>query len=88
MSLILKVMNGSRGNDAHPRAGYRLLAGVKEVIFREPAGEAVKPSAFIWLHGAEEALVLNLDGSAYVMNEAGRTVSYFEVGVAQQKAAA
>lgn len=86
--LYLKIMNAARGNDDHPRQGYRLLSGVKEVIFREPydpitSDQSGKPSAFIWLHDCPEPVILDLEGSAYVMNEKGVTISRFEVSASR-----
>lgn len=83
MSLIVKIMCANRGNDAHPRHGHHLYSDVKEVWFNEPS-EARGPQAILVFKMATEAepvdrLVHNLYGNVYVMNEAGRTISSFEV---------
>lgn len=83
MSLIVKIMCASRGNDAHPRHGHHIYADVKEVWFSEPT-KMRGPQAVLIMRRAtdatpEERVVHNLYGNVYVMNEAGKTLSNFEV---------
>jgi len=83
MSLIVKIMCAARGNDAHPRHGHRLLANVQEVEFIEPTTARGPQLAVTQLRepGAttDHREVFSLYGSVYVMNEAGKTISAFEV---------
>lgn len=85
--LILKIMCAVRGNDEHPRQGYHLIAGVTDVEFFEGT-ELTPPSVhFTRAHGDEESVITPLVGNVYVMNEAGRTISRFEVLSPEQDAA-
>jgi hypothetical protein len=83
MSLIVKIMSAQRGNDGHPRHGHRIFAEVREVEFQEPT-EHRPPTVHLTYRRAtdaspEETNSVALFGNAYVMNEAGRTISSFEV---------
>ena len=83
MSLIVKIMCANRGNDSHPRHGHRLFADVKEVDLIEPT-ELRGPQLSIVFRRTSQAepedrRVLNLYGNVYIMNEAGKTISSFDV---------
>lgn len=86
--LVLKIMSAVRGNDDHPRHGHRVISGVAEVGFREPkvnvaralgGGPKERATMTYRFAGSDEAIAEPLAGNVYVMNEAGRTISRFEV---------
>lgn len=85
MALIVKIMCANRGNDAHPRHGHRLFAGVQEVEFEETDREnRTLPVIHMTFTRETEATpevttTVALRGNVYVMNEAGKTISMFEV---------
>jgi len=79
MSLIVKIMSAENAPDADPCKGHILAADVRHVVFdRDTAGRAW---AAIWRPGdsLDEAAPerFAVTGNAYVMNEAGRTISSF-----------
>lgn len=87
MSLIVKIMCAQRGNDSHPRHGYRVFANVQEVEFEEPSNlHGQERGAHVHLTfrrdteaAPEETTSIALTGNVYVMNEAGKTISTFEL---------
>lgn len=88
MSLIVKIMCATRGNDGHPRHGHRILADVQEVNFIEPT-HARGPQVEVCFRRATDATpperqVFALYGNVYVMNEGGKTITSFEVSGAPE----
>lgn len=75
--LILKIMSADRGNDEHPRHGYQIITGIRRVWFQERNGE--HRARLVVDFANEERDEWDLDGNVYVMNEAGKTISKFEV---------
>jgi len=75
MSLVLKLMSGENGPDEDARKGFTLHSGVKTVTFKRAADGTPLASVLFEDHPEFEEWVL--EGNAYVMNQAGKTVASF-----------
>lgn len=84
MALIVKIMNDPQhAASDRPTAGYRILADILEVGFREATfGDAARID-LVYKRETEMApeIVTTIypQGNVYVMNEAGKTISSFVV---------
>jgi len=75
MSLIVKLMAADNLPDCDTRKGHKLFTGVSAVDFsRDERGQAF---AHLFFVGEVDPETFVLNGNAYVMNEAGKTVSSF-----------
>ena len=82
--MLLKIMSPENAADDDSRKTFRLYGGVKSVEFeRESAEELGLANAFAHIvyddDRMSESIIVN--GNAYVMNDAGKTVASFAAGL-------
>lgn len=79
--LIVKIMTECDAEQLGERAQFELFTGVAAVQFKRTLaneGSIISGTAIIaWADRSEPPLEVGLSGPAYVMNEAGKTISTF-----------
>lgn len=86
--MILKIMGPEPGFDTDENKSFRLVSNVNEVNYKinEPTGETILSVLYAQNNRSlmEETFVLQ--NNAYLMNDDGKTIQSFTVGVNKKQA--